>query len=214
MISVFYITKTSTAAISWHQAGHNRGGWSQICPYCTGDSNHMTCTDWHHWRNVYSHVGELTQWLSGKYLKNKGFSTKTSIIIPEISQVGLISKFLFSSSEISFHHITMCPIKTFFRWDRVPFSMIKTWNVWRCKQASQLHYLGHTNFLLNLGFLHRKHKFSLNLVWISTWKSQFYYFRYQFRAFGSRFEHFKVQKSLQGGPFNTFKKKWGDILIM
>jgi hypothetical protein len=27
--------------------------------------------------------------------------------------------------------------------------------------------LGHTNFLLNLGFLCRKHKFSLNLVWIS-----------------------------------------------
>jgi hypothetical protein len=28
----------------------------------------------------------------------------------------------------------------------------------------QLHYLGHTNFLLNLGFLRRKHKFSFNLV--------------------------------------------------
>jgi hypothetical protein len=67
-------------------------------------------------------------------------------------------------------------------------------------QSSQLHYLEHTNFLLNLGFLHRKHKFSLNLVWISTWKSQFYDFRYQFRAFGIRFEHFKMQKSLQGGP--------------
>jgi hypothetical protein len=55
-------------------------------------------------------------------------------------------------------------------------------------------------FLLNLGFLRRKHKFSLNLVWISASKSQFYDFRYKFRAFGSRFEHFKVQKLLQGGP--------------
>jgi hypothetical protein len=33
-------------------------------------------------------------------------------------------------------------------------------------QASQLHYLGLTNFLLNLGFLHRKHKFLLNLVFM------------------------------------------------
>jgi hypothetical protein len=37
------------------------------------------------------------------------------------------------------------------------------------------------------------------LVWISTWKSQFYEFRYQFRAFGSRFEHIKVQKTIHWG---------------
>jgi hypothetical protein len=34
----------------------------------------------------------------------------------------------------------------------------------------------------------------IGLVWILTLKSQFYDFRYQFRAFRSRFEHFKVQK--------------------
>jgi hypothetical protein len=33
---------------------------------------------------------------------------------------------------------------------------------------------------------------------IYTWRSPFSDFRYQFRAFGSRFEHLKEQKMLQG----------------
>jgi hypothetical protein len=37
--------------------------------------------------------------------------------------------------------------------------------------------------------------FSLNF----DLKITIYDYRYQFRAFGSRFEHFKVQKKLQGG---------------
>jgi hypothetical protein len=45
-------------------------------------------------------------------------------------------------------------------------------------------------------------------IHIYTWKSQFYDFRYQFRAFGSIFEHFKVQKMLQGVIY-LFKKFFG-----
>jgi hypothetical protein len=49
---------------------------------------------------------------------------------------------------------------------------------------------------VSLNFDTLKFNWVIDIV-IYTWKSQFYDFRYQFRAFGSRFEHFKVQKMLQ-----------------